>query len=315
MLAGGLRPAGSAQQAPPETAIAMVEPRVGESVLKVSEPDRRWAVELSSESYTYVGEQKELGTEAPIYSLNGLGLKYKPDEKWSFLVMPYWELMTNRHSVDNRLHAENAWELDTVEFKVKRKTEVHVLGSSSPLSMDFHWFAPVSHLDRADRSAGVVRADFQTDWQMDPRWSVYLIVSPRAALNTTANAVSVEEVDGDGNITINSDLNRGADAEYYRLKISPYLNYAFNDALTAYYTYIIDVRSREAQRGIWRADADDTRTHEIGLYWIVGSWELNPAITSDTSYEDGSARLFDPGSSRAFSAENSYYTLNVYASF
>lgn len=270
----------------------------GTSTTAVEAPANSWGVEFSSESYSMVDDQKNLGFEgAPINANNAIGLVYKGVPTWEFELDQYFDFLSNRENGSGsvgRLHEENAWEIDSVRLRLGKKTQFR-LGSSDPLKWNLKYYLPNNRLDQKENRLGLFRADASMNWTLSPNWSVTMFTQFRALLNKP-------------------ESERGSDAEYYRIRLYPVTTYALNDTWAFYYLPMFDGKSTQAQRGDWTFDDGNYTTHEIGMTYTTGAWTINPAIDTDANNANGEGSLLT-SDSRVYAHENSYYCLNIYASY
>jgi hypothetical protein len=261
---------------------------------------KRWGVNLHSENWMLIQDQEQLKSEAPLTSLNAIGLVYNVNKIWSVELRQYAEYASNVQNMgdeDQQKH-QNNFEWDALTLLVKAESTL-TIGNSKPLTTDFRYYAPTDRLSREAKQAGLLRSDTYTEWNLSPKWAIGGLLSPRIQLNTADNP----------------NTEKGADAEYYRLNISPSMNYYWTDLLSAYYAYTLNLRSTQAQRGDWRVDeGGDSSWHDIGLYVAWGQVLFNPSLMSRISHEDHQNSVFT-GDSRVFAHDNTTYNFNVYAEF
>lgn len=260
-------------------------------------PTSNWGAELSSESFSMVDDQKTLGSEAPIYSSNAAGIVYKGVPTWEFELRQYVDFLSNRENGAGslaRLHENAAWEMDSTMLRVGKKTQL-TLGGSDPLKWSVKYYLPNNRVDREEKRLGLLRTDMSMNWTFNPKWSLTMFVQTRTMLNT-------------------ADAAEGSDAQYYRLRLYPVTTYTVNDTWAFYYLPMFDGKSTQAQRGDWTFDDGNYTTHELGMTYTTGAWTINPAIDSDADNAHADASIFTR-ESRVYAHENTYYCLNVYASY
>jgi hypothetical protein len=260
---------------------------------------RRWQMWLSSENYTYGIDQRDLGSKAPVVSVNSIGLIYNFNPHWAVELRQYVEYASNRENLSGRdlLMHQNATEMGPIVLRLAAKPTWGVFGSK-PALWELRYYAPTDRVSKENKELGLLRAEFWAEWMLSPRWSVALWLTPRVRLNSADNPNSA----------------KGSDAEYYEMKGAPYVNYYFNDELYAYYGYILDQVASEAQRGNWTPDDTNWGSHEVGIYWTIGAVTVNPALISDTNLANAEGSIFTP-QSRAFATETLSYNLNLFATF
>ncbi|MBX2986966.1 MAG: hypothetical protein KF802_03625 [Bdellovibrionaceae bacterium] len=260
---------------------------------------RRWSVSLISENMANAKALDEWGAQAPVRSVNGIGLIYKASDSTTFELRPRMEYASNHERLTGRarLAHDGAIEMADLMLRAIHGSKV-VLGGSKPVVFDLQYYAPTDRVAQLQKENGLFRLDTSTEWMLSPRWSVGGLVSSRVLLNSSENPKTA----------------RGADAEYYRVMLIPSLNYAFRDGLSGYYAYYADVASTDAQRGIWRADAINGAYHEVGASWTVGSVLLNPYMISSVSHADASGSLFT-AESRVFAFDTIDWGLTIIAKF
>ncbi|MBX2993277.1 MAG: hypothetical protein KF681_00585 [Bdellovibrionaceae bacterium] len=272
-----------------------------QSSMELHGPGRKtWGLNLHSENWMSIRDEKELGSEAPLTSLNAIGLVYNVNEIWSVELRQYAEYASNvRHmGEEDQAKHQNQFEWDSLVLIVDADTGASLWGSK-PIHTDLRYYAPTDRLSREAHQAGLLRSDTFTEWSLTPRWAIGGLLSARVQLNSADNP----------------NQEKGSDAEDYRLNLSPSINYYWNDLFSAYYAYTLNLHSSEAQRGDWRVDeGGDVSWHDVGLYIGWGPVLFNPSIVSRVGHEDHQNSVFT-GDARVFAHDNTTYNFNVYAEF
>ena len=262
-------------------------------------PKSRWQMALSSENSTGALDQKVLGSKAPVVSTNAAGLVYTLNPLWAVELREYFEYASNAEALTGRtaqMH-EKAMESGPTLLRLAAKPTWGIAGSK-PLTAEFRYYLPNDRVSRENKEAGLLRADAYAEWMMSPRYSFAFWASPRVLLNTAQNPNAI----------------RGADAEYYEMKLAPFANYYFNDNVNAYVAYTLSGRSTGAQRGHWIPDAGNVGSPELGMFWVAGAFTVNPALTSDTNLNSADGSILTRNS-RVFAEETLSYNFNLYATF
>jgi len=235
--------------------------------------------------------------DAPVLSLWTMGLKWKATKKISAeIAQQYWS-RSHLHSLagSETAYFGNGKSQNTADPYIKGgyASELRFLGSE-PLAFSARYYIPVANYTREAHRNGSLRADVAPAWNINPRWTFELPISPRIVFNSP-----------------NSKF--GSDA-IYRLVWGAGITYNFDDKLNAYTAATADWRSVDIQRGEVRMDQLDLITPEVGMNVVVGPVTVNPSISSDVNIKDNTAKAFSE-ESRIFSYETNSYNLNVLASF
>ena len=272
----------------------------GENIMEIPQAAPKWQTYIISETTSANFKSIDsLGNKSSTVSDSGVGPVRNFDSGLSLIVAPIFEFATNHQNQDGKtaqLH-QNDLEFSSVMIKLTKTTELKI-GNSTPLNWGLRYYTPSDRVAKDSHQAGVLRFDALTEWMLTPRWSIGAWFSPRIQLNTADNP----------NTAV------GSDADYYDYRMTPSLNYYFNDKLIGYYAYTWDPRASQAQRGDWRPDVYNTSAHEVGLYWTLGSVLINPSITSETENNNGDSSLFT-ADSRVWSDTSTVVNLNFYATF
>jgi hypothetical protein len=235
--------------------------------------------------------------ESPYVTAGAAGLTYKATSKVTLEARHNFAYTSERTYAGNvipgQFYGDNYEAMDFM-LRAKVATDATLFGSSK-INPDFRAYLPTSRRTRDAKQNVYLRNDLAPEWTINPKLTYSTLLSTRLYLNS-------------GSSKIGSD-------SLLRLVVTPVgLSYAFNDKLSAYYTYTMDLRSVNYQRGILSAEAANAATHETGMNISVGALTINPAITSDVNQGDGSASVLT-ADSRVYSADTSSYNLNLYASF
>lgn len=261
----------------------------------------KWQLNLSSESTVAARAQKEEGFEAPMTSLTAVGAIYNLTANTQFELRQYIDYASRTETLSGRaqqLHAEKETEMSNLVLRAF--TKAFSIGSSKPVSFETRFYLPTDRVGRENKETGLSRTDIWTTWDLNPKWTIGALISPRFQLNSTQNP--------------NAEV--GADAEYYRVVATPSVAYNFNDNFSLYYAYNNDVASSQAQRGHYDFDVNNVIDHETGLLWTVWSGKvvINPTIISEVGRTSREAAMFT-SDSRVYSDETMTYNMNFYATF
>ncbi len=284
----------------PQVSTSQTEAAAGSLSMPVTPKRPTWQTHLSTENTLTGADRINYGSNAPVVSMNAVGLVYNVNPTLALEIRQYFEYASNKENLSAgrtlQTH-QNSMEAGPVALRIAGKPLSGIFGSK-PGSWAIRYDLPTDRLARNNKELGYLRADALNEWMLNPKVSISSYVSPRVRFNST----------------LNPNTAKGSDAEAYVLIAGPAANYYFSDNVSTYYSYSVDLRSTQAQRGTWTPDANNTNSHELGAYVSVGPVLINPAVGSDTDLNSGAASLFT-ANSRVFSAETLSYYLNVSARF
>ncbi len=241
-------------------------------------------------------QSKNLGSKAPISTAWGLAMKYKTTDKTSVEIqqLAYSKSNIEATANDEKVLQGKRFNLSDVVLRGNLKTDLKLM-SSNPMAFNLRYYLPTSAQARlfAKRN-GIVRLDTTPGWDLSTKFTFEWYNSLRVTLNSPQSAV-------------------GSDAAY-RVITGPSLTYNLNDTFNMYVSDVADVRSVNVGRGTWATEVDNTQTTEVGANISIGALTINPSISSDTTFNNGSGSVLSQ-QSRMFSPETSSYNLNFYATF
>jgi hypothetical protein len=292
----------SAVSAASSSAATAVSPAAGTSAAPASSvtaaPAKKWGVNLlaeTSRSVKFLVEGVE--KEAPFQTIIGTGLTYKASDKLRLegrFQASYISDLTYKEAVfPGQYSGDN---LEPMDFLARAKiTTGWKLAGSEEITPDVRYYLPTSRRTNDAKSYGLARLDLAADWVINPKIRYNTLLSSRVTLNSP-------------------DSKIGSDALYRLVVIPVGATYNFNDDLSAYYSFTMDLRSVEAQRGTLAFEKLNLSTHEVGMNISAGALTINPALSSDASLASGEGSILTPDS-RVFAAESMNYNLNLYATF
>lgn len=262
----------------------------------------KWGAVLAAESAMGIKDSKDNGNAASTETLYTVGAKYKLA---SDLTVEAQNLFHTRSNLNDLQGSSALIFVDQHQqvrgdfvLKATKKTDMTLAGSS-PISLGGRYYFPTasywsngSHpIVEANKRFGTIRGDTGVSWDLNPRVTVEMNLSPRITFMKETSSVGSDSL--------------------LRMVYGPQATYSFNDTLAAYYAATADTRSVAAQRGTLVADRLDALTHEVGGNITLGALTINPTVSSDII---GQSPLGNE-SARLFSHETSSYNLNLYANF
>ena len=255
----------------PATATTAVPAGTSTSAIAAQNPAER-AVKLNiiSQSAAGLADLENGGSRPAAYTYTSLGVKYKINDK---------------HSMELRANAETKFQTDNEEKTAKvdkttmldpsihhtYKSDLKLMGSAA-IVIGSRYLIPVSQAAYDNKSYGALRFDTSIDWELNPRITTSLILSPRMSFSNPAGKLG-----GESKLSIVA---------------GPAVTYNFNDKFSAYYAGTVYTASDKYTRGEMNANIKNEFSHEVGLNIAAGAFSINPALIttqqglSRSGYED-----------------------------
>lgn len=222
-----------------------------------------------------------------VESANYVGLNYKLSDKYTLGL---------RHNFAYQFSKQENDGYTLIDPEIQLKTKYGTVLGSSPVSVGYRFYVPVSEPSRNSKRIGALRVDASTEWALTPKWALGAYLSPRW--------------------TINNNTTKDGSDDVARLIASPSITYNFNDSINAYYAPAVDYASVKYVRGDLSARAGypypsgtgtwNAFNHEVGASFQVGSVNINPAVLNYVNLSNGQGHLH---------ADNMEYDLNLSATF
>ncbi len=240
-------------------------------------------------------QSDSLGRKAPVMTAWTASLKYKTTDKTSVDLQQIAYSRSNlEDGGDAAVMQGKQFNMNDLVLRGNLKSDLKLL-NSNPIGFNLRYYFPTSGAAReVAKRNGLVRLDGTPAWDLTTKLSFSFYNSVRVTLNSPQSSV-------------------GSDA-VYRLVTGPSLEYSFTDKVSAYVSQLADLRSREIGRGTWAPERGNASSLDIGANFTIGKVTINPSISSDTDFNDGSASVLTTDS-RVYSSETSSYNLNIYATF
>ncbi len=255
----------------PTTATTAMPAGTSTSSTAAQTPAER-AVKLNIISQSAVGlaDLENGGSRPAAYTYTSMGVKYKINAKHS---------MELRANAETKFQTENEAKTAKVDKTTMLDPSIHhtyksdvKLMGSAPIVLGSRYLIPVSQAAYDNSSYGGLRFDTSIDWELNPKVTTSLILSPRMSFSNPAGKLGGE-----------SKLS---------LIAGPAVTYNFNDKFSAYYAGTVYVASDKHTRGQMAANIKNEFSHEVGLKITAGAFSINPALITTqqglnrSGYED-----------------------------